>query len=90
MNDLENNNLLQQNNNIINQNKACCHYMKTHPLKISLFIIQVVLSFGLVGFSLFQIVRDDLPDESDKTVYFSMVSGLLVYWLPSPKSKLKK
>ena len=92
MNDLENNNLLQQNNqnNQNNQNKTCCHFMKTHPLKISLFIIQVVLSFGLVGFSLFQIVRDDLPDETDKSVYFSMVSGLVGYWLPSPKSKLKK
>ena len=67
-------------------NKTCCFYMNTHPLKISLFFIQVFLTIGLMSFSLYQI---SIIKEEDKSVYFSIVSGLVGYWLPSPKSKLK-
>mgnify|MGYP001383126251 CR=1 FL=1 len=28
-------------------------------------------------------------EDKDRSVYFSIVSGLVGYWLPSPKSKLK-
>jgi len=65
-----------------------CHYFKTHPLKIMLFFMQLILSIGLISFSLYQI--SIIPEDGEKSVYFSIVSGLVGYWLPSPKSKLKK
>mgnify|MGYP001476980873 CR=1 FL=1 len=90
--DMENNLLIDNNtpnniqNNIIDTTNYS--YLKSHPLKISLFIIQVILSLGIITFSLIQI--SIIPEEEDKSVYFSLVSGLVGYWLPSPKSKLKK
>ena len=86
--DMENNLLIDNNtpNNIIDTTNYS--YLKSHPLKISLFIIQVILSLGIITFSLIQI--SIIPEEEGKSVYFSLVSGLVGYWLPSPKSKLKK
>ena len=85
---LENNLLLQQPQPQQQpQQEPSCKYLKSHPLKIILFFMQLTLSIGLISFSLYQVAT--LPEDSEKSVYFSMVSGLVGYWLPSPKSKLK-
>ena len=83
------NNLTNSNSNLVEvKNPTCCSFMVTHPLKISLFIMQIILTIGLVSFSLYEISVLSEEDK-DRSVYFSIVSGLVGYWLPSPKSKLK-
>ena len=90
INNIENNlldNNIEQQENQQQEQINNCHYLRTHPLKISLFIMQMVLSIGLILFSLLQIAYN--TSNTDNSVYFSIVSGLVGYWLPSPKSKLK-
>ena len=57
-------------------------------LRQARFAMQAVLSCGMIGFSMARIFT--LPEGEDRSVYFSIMSGILGFWLPSPKVSKKK
>jgi hypothetical protein len=56
---------------------TCCSRTDKHFLR---FIIQVLMGFAVIMFSMVQITVG--ADKSE--VYFSMLSGTLAYFLPAP------
>ncbi len=57
-------------------------------LRHARFAMQAMLSCGMIGFSMARIFT--LPEGVDRSVYFSIMSGILGFWLPSPKVSKKK
>jgi len=53
----------------------------------SQFWMQVFLTLLIMIWSVVMLTFKIAPD-SERTVYFSLISGLIGYWLPSPKLKV--
>jgi hypothetical protein len=49
------------------------------------FVVQVVFSTIILGFSIFQLSTNDGKD-TNQAVYWSCISGILALWMPSPAS----
>lgn len=47
--------------------------------KYMFFAVQVIISLAVIAFSMTQIIRN-----GDSSVYFSLLSGTVGYWFPSP------
>jgi len=59
--------------------------MKNRYLAYALFFTQFLISISTLCFCFITLsVRWDM-DANEKTVYFSILTGLIGYWLPSPK-----
>ena len=59
--------------------KVCCSQTNQHALK---YIIQVTMGSIVMIFCMCMIVIDDEMD--DKSIYYSLLSGTLGYFLPHP------
>lgn len=49
------------------------------------FAVQAVLSISIILLSSVQLIRN--VSDSDKTLYYSMLSSTIAYWCPSPTIK---
>ena len=59
--------------------KSCCFEVDRRFVK---FIIQVLITFLILVFSLIKIIAD--PSCEASNTYTSIISGILGFWLPQP------
>ncbi|WP_017654762.1 hypothetical protein [Fortiea contorta] len=60
--------------------------MKEQNMDMWKFGIQVVFSTMMIALCGFLIISDHKDDAKNQAVYWSALSGVLAYWLPSPAS----
>jgi hypothetical protein len=78
----------EKNNSIINNKreryisyKLLCKFIKNNKL-----YIQLIFSMGMFIFSLVNILNNL---KKNNTIYYSIIIGLIGYWIPSPLSSYK-
>lgn len=62
---------------------ACCSKSDSHFVK---FVTQILFSGSVMIFSLIQVARGGGQNE----IYFSLISGILGYWMPNPSLPEKR
>jgi len=54
-------------------------------LSYSQFIVQTLFSALILFFCILKLSISNSMDAGEKTIYFSLISGIIGYWLPAPK-----
>lgn len=68
-----------ENDQLIENQNNCLERRIELNLRVARFCIQAVISISVIGFCVFEI-----SDGERSPVYYSLISGIVGFWLPAP------